>query len=62
MVDKYKSYNMKEIKQKKLCNRPQIELLILCREPGLNQRPPDLQSGALPTELSRRHSHIVNLY
>ena len=26
---------------------------ILCRDPGLNQGPSDLQSDALPTELSR---------
>ncbi|CAC12569.1 hypothetical protein [Thermoplasma acidophilum] len=25
----------------------------VCRGPGSNQRPPDLQSGALPTELPR---------
>ena len=26
-----------------------------CRDPGLNQGPSDLQSDALPTELSRRY-------
>ena len=26
---------------------------IYCRDPGSNQRPSDLQSDALPTELSR---------
>ena len=35
------------------CIGRSTELLRECREPGLNQRPPDLQSGALPTELSR---------
>ena len=37
-------------------------MLGACREPGLNQRPPDLQSGALPTELSRRKLGIVLPY
>ena len=27
------------------------------RDPGSNQGPPDLQSGALPTELSRKIGH-----
>ena len=29
-------------------------ILKICRDPGLNQGPSDLQSDALPTELSRR--------
>ena len=33
-----------------------------CPEPGLNQRPPDLQSDALPTELSRQYIFNSLLY
>ena len=36
-----------------------------CRDPGLNQGPSDLQSDALPTELSRRSEYCncsVNIY
>lgn len=32
-----------------------------CRDQGSNQGPPDLQSDALPTELSRRHPHHILL-
>ena len=30
------------------------------RDPGSNQGPPDLQSGALPTELSRKYRFVKN--
>ncbi len=32
-----------------------------CRDPGSNQGPSDLQSDALPTELSRRFTVECNL-
>jgi hypothetical protein len=31
-----------------------------CRDPGSNQGPSDLQSDALPTELSRRYTNGLN--
>ena len=35
-----------------------------CRDPGLNQGPSDLQSDALPTELSRLYEsgYTYNIY
>ena len=32
-----------------------------CRDPGSNQGPSDLQSDALPTELSRRNTSRLNV-
>ena len=37
----------------------QLDLQRTCRDPGLNQGPTDLQSDALPTELSR-HKEGIN--
>ena len=33
-----------------------------CRDPGSNRGPPDLQSDALPTELSRLEGHVHGAY
>ena len=38
-----------------MMRQKQIEAKTNCRDPGLNQGPSDLQSDALPTELSRLH-------
>ena len=32
-----------------------------CRDPGSNRGPPDLQSDALPTELSRRYKSYIHM-
>ena len=32
-----------------------------CRDPGSNRGPPDLQSDALPTELSRRYKSCIHM-
>ena len=34
--------------------------MLYCLEPGLNQRPLDLQSNALPAELSRQYAFLEN--
>lgn len=37
-----------------LADKNKASMFDMCHEPGLNRRPPELQSVALPAELSRQ--------